>query len=67
LPVSIYDASISWTDPDERWRIAIDGKNITNKHYVLAGLQLASPVRPSVTGYINDPRVVLLRATVNFK
>jgi iron complex outermembrane receptor protein len=66
VPVSLYDASISWTDPNERWRIAVDGKNITNKHYVLAGLQLASPVRPSVTGYINDPRVVLLRATVNF-
>jgi iron complex outermembrane receptor protein len=67
LPVSIYDASISWTDPDERWRIALDGKNIANKHYVLAGLQLANPVRPSVTGYINDPRVILLRATVNFQ
>jgi len=33
---------------------------------VLAGLQLASPVVPAVTGYINDPRVVLIRAGVRF-
>jgi iron complex outermembrane recepter protein len=64
--VDIYDGSIAWTDDANRWRVSLEGKNLANKHYVLAGLQLASPVQPAVTGYINDPRVVLLRIGVNF-
>lgn len=65
-PASIYNATVSWTSPDGHWRAAVEGRNLTNKHYVLAGLQLASSVRPAVTGYINDPRVVLLRLGIDF-
>ncbi|MGH8137126.1 MAG: TonB-dependent receptor [Steroidobacteraceae bacterium] len=65
-PVTLYDASITWNDSSGHYRVSLDAKNLANKHYVLAGLQLASPVRPSVTGYINDPRVILLRVGVNF-
>lgn len=65
-PVTLYDASVAWNDPTGHWRVAVDVKNLTDKHYVLAGLQLASAVIPSVTGYINDPRTILLRVGVNF-
>jgi iron complex outermembrane receptor protein len=64
--VDLYDGSIAWTDENNRWRVSLEGKNLANKHYVLAGLQLASPITPAVTGYINDPRVVVLRVGVNF-
>lgn len=63
----IYNGSISWTAPDDKWSLTLDGRNLANKHYVIAGLQLSSPVRPAVTGYINEPRQVTLRFRMNFK
>ena len=64
--VDLFDGSIAWNDDSNRWRVSLEGTNLANKHYVLAGLQLASPLVPAVTGYINEPRVILLRAGVNF-
>jgi iron complex outermembrane recepter protein len=63
---TIYNASLRWTAPSDVWYVTVEGKNITNKLYVLAGLQLASAVIPSVTGYINDPRTVLVRIGAKF-
>jgi iron complex outermembrane receptor protein len=65
-PVTIYNASLIWNDSDARWRVALECTNLTNKHYVVAGLQLASPAIPSVTGYVNDPRVIMVRADYQF-
>lgn len=64
--VDLYNGSISWTDAEGRWNVSLEGRNLSDKHYVLAGLQLASPVRPAVTGYINEPRQVVLRVGANF-
>jgi len=64
--VTLYDASIAYNDPSGHYRLSVDGKNITNKHYVAAGLQLASPATPSVTGYINDPRTIMVRLQADF-
>jgi iron complex outermembrane recepter protein len=64
--VDIYNASIGWYSDDNRWNVLLDGRNLADKHYVLAGLQLAHPTQPSVTGYINEPRQVVLRLGVNF-
>ncbi|MBS0418815.1 MAG: TonB-dependent receptor [Proteobacteria bacterium] len=64
--VTLYDASIAYNDPTGHYRVSLDGKNITNKHYVAAGLQLASPLIPSVTGYINDPRTIMVRLQADF-
>ncbi|MDE2450901.1 MAG: TonB-dependent receptor, partial [Gammaproteobacteria bacterium] len=65
-PVTIYNASLIWNDYDAHWRVALECTNLTNKHYVVAGLQLASPTIPSVTGYVNDPRLILVRADYQF-
>ncbi len=62
---SIYNGSVSWTAPSEKWAVTLDGRNLTDKLYVLAGLQLANATRPSVTGYINEPRQVTLRVKVD--
>jgi iron complex outermembrane receptor protein len=64
--VTIYNASIRWTDPSDKYYITVEDKNLTNKLYVLAGLQLASAAIPSVTGYINDPRTILVRVGAKF-
>jgi len=61
-------ASTNFADPAQlgNWSVALEGRNIFNKHYVLAGLQLASPVRPTVTGYPGDPRIIDIRLSADF-
>ena len=65
-PVTIYNASLIWNDPSGHWRTALEVTNLTDKHYVVAGLQLSSPTIPSVTGYVNDPRVIDVRVDYDF-
>jgi len=62
----IFNASISWISPSGMYRAAIEGRNITDEHYIMNGVQLASPTAPQITGYPNEPRVVLLRLGVSF-
>jgi iron complex outermembrane receptor protein len=62
----LFNASIGYTTDDNRWDAVVECRNVANLHYVVAGLQLASAVRPAVTGYINDPRVVMVRLRANF-
>ncbi len=64
--VDLYNGGISWSNDDHRINVALEGRNLADKHYVLAGLQLASAVQPAVTGYINEPRQIVLRAGVSF-
>lgn len=64
--VDLYNASIGWISPDTRWNVSLEGRNLADKHYVLAGLQLSHPTTPAVTGYVNEPRQVVLRVGVNF-
>jgi iron complex outermembrane receptor protein len=63
---SIYNLTLSWTSPSERYNAGIDVRNLTDEHYVWSGLQLAHPTSPSVTGYINAPREVQFRVGVKF-
>ena len=64
--VDIYNASIGWTSEDDRWNVLFDCRNVADKHYVLAGLQLANATQPAVTGYPNEPRAYILRFGVTF-
>jgi iron complex outermembrane recepter protein len=64
--VTLYDASIAYNDPTGHYRVSLDGKNLADKHYVTAGLQLASAATPSVTGYVNDPRTIMVRLQADF-
>jgi iron complex outermembrane receptor protein len=63
---SVYNGSIAWSAASDKWGLTLDCRNITDKVYVLAGLQLASAVRPAVTGYINEPRQLTLRFKMDF-
>jgi iron complex outermembrane recepter protein len=64
--IKLVNAAIAWTTEDERWTVSLEGRNVFNKHYVLAGLQLANAVRPSVTGYPGEPRVLLVRLRAKY-
>jgi iron complex outermembrane receptor protein len=63
---NIYNLSIGWTSPSERYNAGLDIRNLTNEHYVWSGLQLAHPTHPSVTGYINPPREISFRVGISF-
>jgi iron complex outermembrane receptor protein len=62
----IFNASISWLDPSGMYKAAIEGRNITNAHYIMNGVQLASPTAPQITGYPNEPRTIMFRLGVSF-
>lgn len=64
--IELINASVNWTSADGRWTVAFEGKNLANNHYVLDGLQLASPIVPTVTGYPGDPRMFDVRVGVKF-
>ncbi len=64
--IQLFNASIDWTSPDKRWTLALEGKNLADNHYSLDGLQLASAVKPTVTGYPGDPRMIDIRLGVKF-
>jgi iron complex outermembrane receptor protein len=63
---TLVNGSIAWDAPDGHWTVILEGRNIFNKHYVLAGLQLASAAIPSVTGYINEPALYDIRIRAKF-
>jgi iron complex outermembrane receptor protein len=66
VDASTYNASVSWLSPDEKWNMALDVRNLTDKHYSLAGLQQSHPVQPAVSAFPNSPREIVFRVGVNF-
>lgn len=34
---ALWDASIVWTAPDDRWSIGVHGRNLTDKRYIVSG------------------------------
>jgi len=62
----IFNASIAWVDPSGMYKAALEARNVTNAHYIMNGVQLASPTAPQITGYPNEPRTILFRLGVSF-
>ena len=68
LPISqkaytLYDASVNWLSPDAKWRLGLNGKNLTNKGYLTNGYNI--PSLGILTGSYGAPRTVL--ATVEYR
>lgn len=74
-PYAVLDASVRFGDRDDRWEIALVGKNLTNKFYGLSSQD--GPSTGSGTGtpggvhadeflFGNLPRTVQLQASVKF-
>lgn len=50
---ALWDASLVWTSPDDRFTIGIYGKNLTDKRYITSGYQFISAQldgTPNLTG-----------------
>ncbi|MBX3564182.1 MAG: TonB-dependent receptor [Sphingomonas sp.] len=65
-PLDLFNGSIGWRSEDRVWSVSLEGRNLADKRYVLAGLLSANATRPAVTGYVGEPRQVMLRVGVSF-
>jgi iron complex outermembrane receptor protein len=50
----IYNANISWTTKDEQWRVALEGRNLSNERVLADGFNIGSTLF-ALGGY-NEPR-----------
>jgi iron complex outermembrane receptor protein len=62
----LFNASLGWVSPNGMYKAVLEGRNLTNAHLIMNGVQLASPTAPQITGYPNNPRTVLFRLGVQF-
>lgn len=68
LPAQTFiNARIGWTSPDERWTVALSGKNLQDKRYSQRlSLQQSNGVPYLMPTFYNDPRSVFLSAKYSF-
>ncbi|WP_338425929.1 TonB-dependent receptor [Sphingopyxis kveilinensis] len=65
-PLDLFNASVGWRSDDDHWSLSVEGRNLANKRYLVAGLLSANPVQPAVTGYPGEPRQVMFRVGYSF-
>jgi iron complex outermembrane receptor protein len=62
---TLVDASIVWSADDNRYQVALHGRNLTDEEYVVANYNFAT-VDSSVIGFYGNPLTVTLTGTVRF-
>lgn len=62
----LLNATLLLNLDNSNWRLALEGKNLTDKEYRTTGYDLTDSGFPIVTGYYGDPRTLTLRATYQF-
>lgn len=67
----LWDASVAYTTPNERWRFALDGQNLTDEEYRTSGYDFGPAGAGllgglSQLGFYGAPRTVTLSATFSF-
>jgi iron complex outermembrane receptor protein len=65
---SLWDASLVWTSSDNRLRVGLHGKNLSDKRYKIAGYNfptLPSAADSSILAFYGNPRTTTL--TVDYK
>jgi iron complex outermembrane receptor protein len=75
---ALWDASLVWTAPGERWSLGVHAKNITDKHYITSGYNFVSinptsgAITPTLgregtlTAFYGNPRQIFATATLKF-
>lgn len=62
---TLIDASIVWTADDDRYQLALYGRNLSDEEYVVANYNFGT-VDGSVIGFYGNPQTVTLTGTVRF-
>ena len=66
---TLIDAGIRWETADERWGFSVNGKNLTDERYIVAGYNFVTinangtftptlGLEGTLTGFYGDPRTV---------
>ena len=66
----LLDASVVWTSADDRYRVGLHGKNLTDEEYRVGGYNFSQAVSPlfgnSVSAFYGPPRTVTLSVEAKF-
>ncbi|GAB3105860.1 TonB-dependent receptor [Aestuariicella hydrocarbonica] len=60
------DATLAYTTADERWRLALEGRNLTDEEYRTTGYDLRSSGVSIVEGFYGAPRTLAFKASYAF-
>lgn len=61
----LWNAAVVFTPPSGKWRLALEGKNLSDEKYRTTGYDLRGSGFPIVSGYYGDPRLWALRLNVD--
>ena len=62
---SVWDAGLVWTAKDSKLQVALNGRNLTDKRYKVAGYAFGA-FSNSITTFYGDPRIVKASVTLKF-
>jgi iron complex outermembrane receptor protein len=64
---TLWDMSLIWSPASERWRLGLYGKNLSDKRYTVAGLDITLGLEDNYTLYYGNPRQYWLDLRYRFK
>ena len=62
---TLWDAALVWTSKDNKLQVALNGRNLTDKRYKVAGYAFGD-FSNTVTTFYGDPRIVKASVTMKF-
>ena len=62
---TLWDAGLVWTSKDNKLQFALNGRNLTDKRYKVAGYAFGA-FSNSITTFYGDPRIVKASITMKF-
>lgn len=54
--LTLWDLSLIWSPANERWRLGLHGRNLTDERYIVAGLNIDLGLEDNYTVYYGNPR-----------
>lgn len=67
---SLFDLSLVWTSPSDKYQLALHGRNLTDEEYRVAGYNFAGPSQLGVDGaysaFYGPPQTVTASISVDF-
>jgi iron complex outermembrane receptor protein len=61
----LWNAALVFTPASDNWRLALEGRNLTDEEYRNTGYDLRGSGFPIVSGFYGDPRVWALRLNID--
>ncbi len=61
----LYDASVTWISDNDRWRLGLYGRNLSDERYITSGYNFPT-VDSSVLAFYGNPRTVTAGVEVRF-